>query len=96
MTQFLFDKITLQVYTCSTYLSLINSTFHDGFLSRGFPFIYTFVSSNMTNSIRIYLDDIKLKPPLTKKQHNLLYFRAVTIIHYGTSFSSESDCGLKS
>ena len=36
-------------------LALVDGTLHDGFLAWGLPFIYTLVSSDVTDAIRIYL-----------------------------------------
>lgn len=38
-----------------TYLSLVHSTFHDGFLSRSFPFVDTLVSSDVADTISVNL-----------------------------------------
>ena len=38
-----------------TYLSLVHSTFYDGFLSRSFPFVDTLVSSDVADTISVNL-----------------------------------------
>lgn len=53
------------------YLSLIDSTFHDDFLSGSLPFVDTFISSDVPNALWVDLqpDDITSTGVISRTAH---------------------------